>query len=260
MSSRLLHTTFIVCMLLIISACQNNTVDLDNLVGQDYNSIEVGLENKDNINVLDASRHEGEPTEDGEAVIVPDPNAIDVIVNKDRRLPEGYEPPDLMVPDVDFHVVAEERMYMREEAAHALEELFEGASEDGYELYAISGYRSEQTQEVVFASNVDRHGEEHAEQYSAQPGHSEHQTGLAMDVSAESFSLRLGEGFSDTPEGEWVADNSHHYGFIVRYLEGKSDITGYNYEPWHLRYVGEELATSIYESGLTMEEYFGLVD
>ncbi|GAA0471068.1 M15 family metallopeptidase [Alkalibacillus silvisoli] len=245
---------------LIISACQNETVDLENLVADHLKPIEGTLSEKSEFTIVDATRHEGELTEDGEAVIVPETDIIDVIVNKERRLPNGYEPEDLMIADVDYHAVNEERKHLREEAAGALEDLFEAASEEGHQLVAVSGYRSEQTQEVVFASNVDRHGEEHAEQYSAQPGYSEHQTGLAMDVSTASIGYALSEEFGETQEGKWVAENGHKHGFIIRYLEGKSEITGYGYEPWHLRYVGEDLATSVYQSGLTLEEYFGLVE
>ncbi|RPF50149.1 D-alanyl-D-alanine carboxypeptidase family protein [Aquisalibacillus elongatus] len=195
--------------------------------------------------------------EDGN-VIVNNPHAIDVIVNKDRRLPMDFEPKNLVEPNVkNDHST---KKLMRKEAADALEELFAGAEEAGYELYAQSGYRSIDTQRRIYNNNVNTRGQEWADKYSAVPGHSEHHTGLTMDVTIAALAFNLENSFGNTPEGQWVAEHAHEYGFVIRYPEGKSDITGYSYEPWHLRYFGEEMATDIYESGLTVEEYFGLVE
>ncbi|WP_054754962.1 M15 family metallopeptidase [Piscibacillus salipiscarius] len=135
---------------------------------------------------------------------------------------------------------------MREEAAQALEELFQAAENSGYTLVAQSGYRSVERQASIYNNNIATKGQEWTDQYSAAPGHSEHNTGLAMDITipleAGGF-LGLEEALGDTEPGQWVAENAHKYGFVIRYPEGKSDITGYNYEPWHLRYFGKELAT-----------------
>ncbi|EAO56830.1 D-alanyl-D-alanine metallocarboxypeptidase [Bacillus thuringiensis serovar israelensis ATCC 35646] len=90
--------------------------------------------------------------------------------------------------------------------------------------------------------------------FSAKPGHSEHQTGLVMDVSAKSFDNKLEQEFEQTKEGKWLAKNAHKTGFIIRYPKGKEDVTGYEYEPWHIRYVGD-IATNLFEKGLTLEEY-----
>ncbi|GAA0300661.1 LAS superfamily LD-carboxypeptidase LdcB [Gracilibacillus halotolerans] len=192
-------------------------------------------------------------------VIVPNPESIEVIVNKERRLPEGYEPPDLVEPDVEFHAgEGDPKRQMRQEAAHALEELFAIAEKEGIELVAVSGYRSYNRQEVIYNNSVEKNGEEHANQYSAKPGTSEHQTGLAMDVASSQRVSVLEPSFIDTDEGQWLDENAHRAGFIIRYPDGKENITGYNYEPWHLRYVGKELATEIYKQQLTLEEFFGL--
>lgn len=184
-------------------------------------------------------------------------NVLDnlVLVNKEFNLPADYIPPDLVVPDIPF-LMNDERRYMREEAARALEELVAAAKEDQVELVGISGYRSYITQERIFANNVKRRGsEEIANKSSARPGQSEHQTGLAMDVSSASVDYALSQMFSDTKEGQWLVKNAPEYGFIIRFPKGKEHITGYIYEPWHLRYVSVEHAKVISEENLTLEEY-----
>ena len=134
--------------------------------------------------------------------------------------------------------------------------MFEAADEDGITLYCTSGYRSYALQEEVYQENINIEGsEEKANEISAKPGESEHQTGLVMDVTSESVNMELIEGFIDTEEGQWVRDHCHEYGFVVRFLKGKEDVTGYHYEPWHLRYVGTEPAAEMHEKNLTLEEY-----
>jgi LAS superfamily LD-carboxypeptidase LdcB len=149
-----------------------------------------------------------------------------------------------------------DKKYLREEAAKALEELFVGAASESVELFAVSGYRSYETQYGLYNSYVKKWGEEKTNAVSAIPGHSEHQTGLAMDVSSRSAALDLTEEFGETLEGKWVKENAWKHGFIIRYPKDKEVITGYQYEPWHLRFVGVEVATYIHEHGLTLEEFF----
>ncbi|OWR27749.1 peptidase M15 [Saccharibacillus sp. O23] len=188
--------------------------------------------------------------------VVTNPTSMQVVVNKQRYLPDGYEPSDLVVPEVPFSFGGViEKSHMRKEAADALETLFAGAKEQGIELYAVSGYRSYKRQKSIFANNVAKHGEAEAAKVSAPPGTSEHQTGLAMDVSALSANNELEQSFGDTKEGQWLAEHAQEYGFIVHYLKGKEDKTGYSYEPWHIRYVGKELAQAVYDSGLSLDEY-----
>ena len=180
-------------------------------------------------------------------------------MNKTRSLPEGYEPPLLTRVSVPTCLTFQEVNHLSRPAAAALSRLFRAAEEEeGFRLTARSGYRSYKTQMNLYQLNVDSHGEEYAEMYSAKPGTSEHQTGLAMDITSKTVNNQLTEGFGETPEGNWVAENCHRFGFILRYPVGKEDITGYNYEPWHLRYVGETLAGEIFRRGLTMEEFFDL--
>jgi len=143
---------------------------------------------------------------------------------------------------------------MREDAAAALEEMFAAAKEDGINLSIVSGYRSYSKQSSIYSRKKSSQGQEAADRVSARPGTSEHQLGLAMDL-AKKGSSQLNTSFGKTKEGQWVSANAHRFGFIVRYLEDYEDVTGYMYEPWHVRYVGVEHAAELYESGLPMEMY-----
>lgn len=189
-------------------------------------------------------------------VTVADADDVGVLVNKTHRLPEGYTPDDLVYPDVAF-IFSEklDKRKMRKEAADALKQLFDGAKQDGIELAGVSGYRSESRQRTLFDNYVARDGEEAAVRYSARPGFSEHQTGLAMDVSGKDGKCAAEDCFAGTDEANWLADHAYEYGFIIRYPEDKESITGYKYEAWHLRYVGVDLAELIHAGALTLEEY-----
>ena len=126
------------------------------------------------------------------------------------------------------------------------------AYEDGVSLWPISTYRSYDYQEGLYNRYVERDGQEEADRYSARPGHSEHQTGLAIDLNSLDYS------FADTAEGRWIAAHCHEYGFILRYPQNKEAETGYRYEPWHVRYLGVGTATAVAQSGLCLEEYLGI--
>ncbi|MCR5202080.1 MAG: M15 family metallopeptidase [Lachnospiraceae bacterium] len=188
---------------------------------------------------------------------VTNPNSIAVLVNRRHLLPEDYEPKDLVVPDVKFSFYGTyERSYMREIAAFYLERLFEAAEKHNVILKGVSGYRSYERQQAIYENNVRNRGKKETNAVSAKPGSSEHQTGLTIDVSSDSAGVSLGESFGYTTEGIWLARNAHKYGYIVRYPKGKEKITGYDYEPWHIRYVGRSLATYLYEKKYTLEEYY----
>lgn len=122
----------------------------------------------------------------------------------------------------------------------------------GYDMTIVSGFRSYEKQQGVFDYWVSIDGYDRARTYSALPGQSEHQTGLAMDITS------LSQSYEDTPEGQWLAENCWKYGFIIRYPKGKTDVTGYIYEPWHVRYLGKSMAKLVHDSGLTLEEFFGV--
>lgn len=184
-----------------------------------------------------------------------------VLVNKNFALPVGYKPKDLVSPKVSFSFGDKDiqQRYMRKEAAAALETLFGQAKQQGIELFAVSGFRSYEYQQSVFSREVESSGEEQAKQAVALPGQSEHQTGLTMDISSRSVNLDITAKFGDTKEGQWVKENAYKSGFIIRYPKDKTSITKYEYEPWHLRYVGTKAAKIMKEKNLTLEEYFGKV-
>lgn len=172
------------------------------------------------------------------------------LVNRQHVISEQYVPEPLRKTQV--HGMSQS---MREDAAAALEELFQAAQSDGIKLSSVSGYRSYSKQSLIYSRKVGRTGSEaEADKLVARPGASEHQLGLAMDLATRNSST-LSEKFGSTPEGQWVYANCQRFGFIVRYLKGYEDVTGYSFEPWHIRYVGPEHAEAIAASGLPFETY-----
>ncbi|MBR3043034.1 MAG: D-alanyl-D-alanine carboxypeptidase family protein [Oscillospiraceae bacterium] len=158
-----------------------------------------------------------------------------MIVNKTYSLPQSYNPNGLTA-----------------ETKAAFAELQAAASADGLSIYSVSDFRSYEAQDTLYNNYVARDGKEAADTYSARPGHSEHQTGLTIDCNY------AGDAFHDTPEAKWLENNAWKYGFIIRFPKGKEDKTGFKYESWHIRYVGKDMAKKIYDSGLCLEEYFGI--
>lgn len=184
-----------------------------------------------------------------------DPANLWTLVNKERSLPMNYVPSDLMMPDLSTraNATADEKK-VRGVINAPLVQMFGDAANAGHNLMIGSAYRSSTTQEQLFNSYVANAGYEEANKYSAHAGHSEHQTGLAVDISTTTQQCYLSECFIDTADGQWLAENAHKYGFILRYPNGKEAITGYNFEPWHYRYVGIDLATAIHQSDLTLDQ------
>lgn len=179
-----------------------------------------------------------------------DVKSIWTVANKQRPLnPKTYAPTDL--------VAVGGGQQLRSEAAQALAKLIAGGKTQGLSISPLSGYRSYNTQVSVYNNEVASNGQAVADSQSARPGHSEHQTGLAIDVGGGGCGIE--DCFGNTAEGKWVAANAHTYGFIIRYSSGKQAITGYRAEPWHIRYVGAELATEMQKQGVqTLEEFFNL--
>lgn len=173
--------------------------------------------------------------------------SITVVVNKKHRLPSDYVP----------NLVAIDGGRMRSEAASAITRLFSDALNQGIGLKIVSDYRSYDEQAAVYNGYVARDGQAQADTYSARPGFSEHQTGLAADIGSTSGGCSLQICFGNTNEGKWLAAHAAEYGYIIRYPAGKEATTGYQYEPWHLRYVGS-IAQSVANSGKTLDEYFGV--
>lgn len=189
------------------------------------------------------------------ATVVADPLSMTVLVNKIWRLPPGWEPPDLVEPNVLFTFSGDDpKRLLREPAARALASLFAAAADAGTPLAAVSGYRSEQTQADLYGLAVSQQGEAQADAHHARPGHSEHQTGLAMDVTSADGTCAVEDCFGGTPAAAWLAAHAAEHGFVVRYPVGKEAITGYAYEPWHLRFVGIELAQRLAGEGLVLED------
>ena len=157
-----------------------------------------------------------------------------LMASKTFTLPEDYAP--------GWEPVCEE----------AFDRLSSDAAKEGLDIYASSTFRSYEDQDRIYNNYVARDGQEAADTYSSRPGHSDHQTGLALDVNS------IDDSFGYTPESDWLAVHAHEYGFIIRYPEGKAEYTGYQYEPWHIRYIGVDKATEVYESGLSLEEFLGV--
>ena len=157
-----------------------------------------------------------------------------MLVNKTHPVPRDYAPG------------------LQPVAYNAFLELQSAAAQAGYDMPLLSGYRSYDLQTSLYNNYVATYGQAEADTFSARPGTSEHQTGLAMDVGW------IDDAFANTPAGIWLAENCYKYGFIIRYQKNKESITGYKYEPWHIRYLGKDIAKDVYESGLCLEEYLGV--
>lgn len=171
------------------------------------------------------------------------PNDNLVLVNKYYAFDESYVPEDL---------TQVENTYMRKEAADNMVKMVTDMRTQGLTVILLSGYRGYNKQVMLYNGYIKKDGKDKADTYSARPGHSEHQSGLAMDLSN---TWDLYEGFENTPEFAWLSDHAHEYGYILRYTKDKVYMTGYVYEPWHYRYVGIDVATKIHDENLTFEEY-----
>lgn len=178
-----------------------------------------------------------------------------LLVNKDYVLSSNYIPLDLEYINARVDRV-DEKKFMRHRAAVYLRKMFYDAGKMGLELVAISGFRSYVRQEEIYNNSVNEKGLEYTKKYIAYPGTSEHQTGLAMDVSCKGLNYGLEEEFAYTKEGKWLEYNCYKYGFILRYPRECQHITGYNFEPWHIRYIGILHSTNMKKNQIrTLEEY-----
>lgn len=189
------------------------------------------------------------------------PESIWVVVNKQHALnPTSYAPNDLVVPDVGLRLAASaEQMHIRKVVEAPMKAMFADAKTADFTLALGSGYRSYSYQKSLYDGYVRTMGQAEADRTSARPGHSEHQTGLSFDVEVTAMKCHLEKCLGETADGKWIAANAYKYGFIVRYTETKEDVTGYDYEPWHLRYVGVELAAELHKQNVeTLEEFFNV--
>lgn len=291
----MLAVGMLIAILLLVAGCSNNDKSVTppaDVKGNETSGTNTGTPTNSNSNAgddvaepdvnkpnnanptdkndvpVDTVPDDSDPTDatDGTSGNVPDkgaftePENVAVLVNKQYSLPEAYEPKDLVYPDVRFTFKEKiEKRMMRKEAAGALEKMFAGAEKDGIYLAGVSAYRSHTTQTSLFNRYVKKDGEEKAKTYSAVPGHSEHETGLAIDVSGSDGKCAAEDCFGGTKEAEWLAAHAHEYGYIIRYPKGQDSITGYKYEPWHLRYVGEDISRDIQSRNITLEEYYDAI-
>lgn len=172
-----------------------------------------------------------------------------MLVNKYNKLSETYEPENIINIPLTYAYSGEKTS---EKALEYYKVMHNAAKQDGINLVISSGYRSYQEQQETY-EEYEKIKKEKIDTYAARPGHSEHQTGLAFDILT--LGVRTTE-FDQTKEFNWLQENSYKYGFILRYPKGKEDITGFDYESWHYRYVGIEAATKIHDEGITFDEYY----
>ena len=181
---------------------------------------------------------------------IKNPDSLMVLVNKLNRLQSNYVPHDLEQISLNY---ATNNKFLRKEAKENFEKLSSDAKKIGYSIIAVSAYRDYDYQENLFNNYVKEKGENYALKCSPKAGHSEHQTGLSVDVMGSNNDY---DQFEKSKEFDWMKNNSYKYGFILRYPKGKEYITGFKYEPWHYRYVGKDIASIIYTEGITLEEYY----
>jgi D-alanyl-D-alanine carboxypeptidase len=251
----LLISCMIIVLLFSLSGCSwknhitQNDEKLANQPPVHANKTHVSSENVKN-----------ETRNDTSIQVVSNPEVIPVLVNKRNKLPDDYRPHDLVDPDIPFIFKEKtQKRKMRIAAAKAIEKMFAGAEQDGVSLLGVSAYRSHVAQTALFNYYVNADGYKLASTYSAIPGTSEHETGLAIDVTGGNGKCAAEHCFEGTVEAKWLHQHAAEYGFIIRYPKGKDKITGYKYEPWHLRYVGKTIAKEIMNRGITLEEYLETV-
>ena len=234
-------TLFVLFFLVIAMFCFLMNMVKNSEVGESYLDVTAQLPGKHEIEVMQGK------------------SEYLILVNKTYGLHETDEPDDLVM--VSFRASDRQAKYqkLRAEAASAFDQLAQSAKNEGLTIVVTTAYRPYAYQKQLHDTYLKSNGQLWTENYSADPGHSEHQTGLAADVSSPSANYELKQAFAGTAEGKWLAENAHRFGFIIRYPEGKEAITGYKYEPWHIRYVGAGPAAEIYNDNLTLEEYLGEV-
>jgi len=262
----------VVILLIVVSIMiksfknENINEELGVFMNGDKDDNKIKFFNKDKMNEYDAYKKKNPNISDELIVvyvniglnrefyteIVPSksPNSLFVLANKFYYLDSSYVPSDLEVVNKSY---ASGTQQLRSEARLAFERMAIKAKEEGCNIFAVSTYRSYNYQATLYNKYVARDGTENADRYSARAGHSEHQTGLAIDIADSSMSF---DNFGNTKEFIWMKDNAHKYGFILRYTTDTEWITGYLNEPWHYRYIGEDVATYIHSNPMTYEEYY----
>lgn len=255
------YRTRMICLILLTLILNGSIYGVVKYINQkDYNEKEITGDNKtDDINENDTPNKIESPKDDknktSKGFIIEIKNGVTyidgyLVVNKTYPLPSDYVPTGT-IKDVNSDNC---QLCIIKEAYEAFNKMKSDASNLGLNLWIQSGYRSYNYQKGLYNSYVKRSGQDAADTYSARPGHSEHQSGYAFDLNS------ISDSFATTKEGIWVNENAYKYGFIIRYPKGKENETGYKYESWHLRYVGVDLASRLYNAGdwITLEDYFGI--
>ena len=242
---------------LLVGCIKNEDSNLEVEINQNKNEKteeEIAKEEADRLAKEEADRLAKEEAEKEAKIQAIKDNPMMMLVNRDNLLASDFIPNDLVNLDINFQNYPNERT-LKKEGADAAKEMFDAAKKDGVKLIGASGYRSYKLQKQIYDTRVSEKGLEEASKYIAIPGASEHQSGLALDILSTEYQ-NLDSGFENTEAFKWLIDNCHKYGFILRYLKGKEDITGYSYEPWHFRYIQDtEVAKYIMDNNLTFEEF-----
>lgn len=182
------------------------------------------------------------------------------LINKTNKLEKNYTPDNLVYPAVNTVIKGKDnRNLLRRNAAKSLEGMFAAAKKDGVILYLHSGFRSYDTQNLIYTTGIKKQSSD-SDDYIAKPGESEHQTGLAADLSSKEANFKLDDSFEKSAAYKWLTSNSYKYGFTLRYPKNKENITGYKYEPWHYRFVGKDIAQYLQKDQLTLEEFYKKID
>lgn len=257
-----------VVLILIVAFCAGctkveNGLILDDLDEEDASSADSGqvddlsgAENGEQIGPGETDENQlsdgnVEADQQSHLLVISDGNYLLALVIKETTLKSDYIPADLQpIPD---YMNPSYNMQLRAEALEYLEALWNAADTDGVTLHIRSAYRSYATQRGLFDDYASRHGEEEANRFSARAGQSEHQLGTAVDFGGSGVDFKA--EFAQTPQGHWLAENAHRFGFAMSYTEGNEEVTGYIFEPWHFRYIGVDEATRWKDSGKTLKEY-----
>lgn len=241
-------------MFLIIATLIGSTLIKNDFLNPEKEPVVTTTEDKKEKEKKETPKPEVDPETDTR---FSDTNSILLVVNKKHKLDETYVPSDLTAAKVETNGT---EWTLRKEASEAIEELFNAAKEDGIELRLGNGFRSASYQQQLYQASVDRVGQTSTDKTTARPGYSELQTGLAVAILGADTTTDFDLSFAKAKEYEWLQDNAYKYGFILRYPEGKEDITGYTYMPWQYRYVGKDTAEKIHsvDANETFEEYFSI--
>lgn len=217
----------------------------------DYYSSHSDLPLKDIVAIVNTHRDKDYYAETFDSDVSLD---TQMIINKYYKLNKDFSPSDITSISSKYAWGENGSKKTREITYSAYLEMYEAAKNDGINLMINSSYRTYEEQESVYNQYDKKYGQEYADEIAARPGHSEHQSGLALDIFCLNNSNT--KTFKDSESYQWLLNNAYKYGFILRYPEGKENITGFTFESWHYRYVGKEIAKYIYENDITYDEYY----